>query len=211
MDRKIALVASLGLLMGCTREGVVVPAESLPAFAESQAVTYTRTRDGQRVIEEGPIRWVVVHSWPPATSHAVASSTEDFRSPFQARLAGDQLQVSDDEQKAAHALRDIQQVDLYFDARAGASPSMAMRIAGIVLTSLGSACLVAGLALEGAVAHSSGAAAGLAGVPPVAVSTLFAGIGVPLWVAGGPEHPVAPAVSPLLTPKVYGATLGWMF
>jgi hypothetical protein len=210
MQSKIAMVASLGLLMGCARQTVVVPPESLPAFAESQTVVYARTRDGKPVIEQGPIRAVVVHSWPPAATHEEATRVEGFSSPFRATLAGDQLQVSDDEGKAAHALRDIQQIDVSFDARVGGSPPSAMRIAGIVLTSLGSAFLVTGFGLLfGVTDHRGSAPVFFASVPAFALSPLLAGIGIPLWVAGGPAG--VPSTTPLLAPKVYATALRWAF
>jgi hypothetical protein len=214
MQNRMAMVASLGFLVGCARETMVVTPRTLPALAENQVIVYTRTRDGKQVVEHGPIRGVVVQGPPLATSKGDTdrdpAHIERFRAPFEAKLSGDQLQLSNEEGQSRYALRDIQEVEVQYDVRVD-DPRKGMRIAGIVLTSLGGAALGTGFALLGVVAHSSGAAAGLVVVAPFTLSPVLAGVGIPLWVAGAPAPSGVPATIPLLAPKAYGAGLRWAF
>ncbi len=212
MLHRLMTVASLGLLVGCTRETMVVPPEALPALARSQAVTYTRTKDGRRVVEQGPIRWVGVHGGSAEVSKEVAPPGEPhsewYRGPFEATLAGGALQIADENGRSSYALRDIRQIEILYDARVG-SPAMGMRIVGIVLTSLGSALLVGGVATTGWIVGSprnSPLAVYLLGVPLMASSTVFAGVGIPLWVQGARA-----ATAPTLAPTGNGAALRWAF
>ena len=97
-----------------------------------------------------------------------------------------------------------------------------MRVAGIVLTSIGSAALAAGLivtTLDLTVWNhncdeSCGLVAGLIGLPLVGGSALFAGIGIPLWVVGSrpPAGQAAlPGWVPTPVPARNGAGLRWTF
>jgi hypothetical protein len=98
----------------------------------------------------------------------------------------------------------------------------AMRISGIVLTSLGAATLVAGVGLT--VAPGVGRCgelgcdstwAGLLLLIPA--STILAGVGIPLWVVGGqsPRRGAAagmpPAAVPALSVGPRSASLRWTF
>jgi hypothetical protein len=218
MQNRIAMVVGLGLVVGCTRETVVVPPQAVPALAESQAVTYERTSDGKRVVEQGPIRWVSVRTWPAATSKKdspeEATYGDVFRAPFQAKLSGDQLQVSDDDHQSRHALRDIREVEVRYEARVG-SPGTAMRMAGITLTSLGSAAFVGGVTLIGVLEsslHGGPVALLFWGLPILAPSAVFTGIGIPLWVEGARRlGPGLPTTVPTLVPARNGAALRWTF
>lgn len=67
----------------------------------------------------------------------------------------------------------------------------AMRIAGIVLTSVASAALFSGVAFA-SIVHGADVTLIIA-MPLIGASTVLAGIGIPLWVVGG--RPGAPAVS----------------
>ncbi len=213
MQNSILLVASLGLLAGCSREAMVVSPQALPALAERQVVRYERTRDGARVVEEGPIRWVIVQSQPSPTSGEdthEAARVESFRAPFQVRLAGGQLQLADEERSLGFALRDIQRIEVHYDASAG-SPAMAKRIVGIVLTSIGGASVVGGVAFVAAWGHSSNAVGPwvLSG-PLLGVGTVLAGVGIPLWVSGAAQAS-PPATAPTLAPTGNGVALRWAF
>ena len=83
----------------------------------------------------------------------------------------------------------------------------AMRIAGIVLTSFASALMASGLAAMaidlsggngGGDTSSKGLVSLLIGVPLMGGSTIFAGIGIPLWMVGGrpPEGAPPPTQAP---------------
>jgi hypothetical protein len=206
--------ASLGLLAGCARESVVFSPQALPSLVASQAVHYERTRDGRRVVEDGPISWVVVRSRPAEASREDA---ERFTAPFTARLVGQELQVADEARSVRHPLRDIQRIEVEFEAP-DRSRALGMRGVGIALTSIGGAVLVGGLALITLVVaepRSNADIVVVGGVPLIAVSTLFAGIGIPLWVVGGrraaPGNIVLPYAVPVLTPARNGAALRWAF
>jgi hypothetical protein len=71
----------------------------------------------------------------------------------------------------------------------------AMRIAGIVLTSLASAMVLAGSIVTGLdLHHGNGLATMAAGVPLFVTSTVPASIGIPLWVVGASPPKAAPSV-----------------
>jgi len=71
--------------------------------------------------------------------------------------------------------------------------SNAMRITGIVLTSLASSCLLGGAILMSVDLGGGGSgAATIGGAAPLMVfSSIFAGIGIPLWVVGALPRPGA--------------------
>ena len=213
----IAMIATLGLLVGCTRQTVVVSPEALPALAESPSVTYTRTKDGRQVVEQGPVHWVAVHSRPLQTSSEDTPHVEWYRTPFTAKLVGGELQMADEERQSRLPLRDIEQVEVVYDARVG-SPAAAMRISGILLTSIAGATLVGGVTLVGLVAgspHSNPDIVVAVGVPMLAASTVVAAIGIPLWVVGARRGAPAQAglftTVPTLAPTRNGAAVRWAF
>ncbi|APR78471.1 Hypothetical protein A7982_03818 [Minicystis rosea] len=76
-----------------------------------------------------------------------------------------------------------------------------MRVAGIVLTSFASALMAAGLItmaidLGGGSGEWRGLVTLVLGVPLMGGSTIFAGIGIPLWMVGGrPPEGAAPPTS----------------
>lgn len=96
-----------------------------------------------------------------------------------------------------------------------------MMISGIVFTSLASATLLGGLGViiyyQTKCSDICGAlGTGLIGLPLAAGSTLFAGIGVPLWVIGA-QAPATAATAPMsawvpgvsISPQ--SVSLGWKF
>jgi hypothetical protein len=228
MRSLITMVASLDLLAGCAGARVSVPPQALPALAESQVVVYETEIDGARLLERGRIRGVSVQARASASSrdspHRVSSrgtylyqdatEVERFRAPFTAKLSGEQLELANEDRRYRLALRDIRQIEVLYDRRVG-SREMGMQIAGIVLTSLGGASLVTGVALWGPAGHSSGGAAFLVVVPPLVLGTVLAGVGIPLWAAGASPGKLnqagLPATVPTLVPTRNGAALRWAF
>lgn len=83
--------------------------------------------------------------------------------------------------------------------------STGMMVAGIVLTSIGSAALVSGAVLTGyfSTLHSEGGGIGVAiiGVPLMIGSTLFAAVGIPLWAVGAPAPRAGTAGTPPEQPR----------
>lgn len=96
-----------------------------------------------------------------------------------------------------------------------------MMISGIVLTSLASATLLSGLGVIIAFQTGCGGsfcdlATALIGFPLMAGSTLFAGIGVPLWVIGAQAPATAPTAPmsawvPGVSISPQSVSLGWKF
>lgn len=87
---------------------------------------------------------------------------------------------------------------------------------GITLTGIGSAALIGGVGVFAADANQgSGYAALLIGAPLILGSTIFAGVGIPLWVLGAraPAESSAKSVSPaptvLIAPS--SVTMQWRF
>lgn len=75
----------------------------------------------------------------------------------------------------------------------------AMRIAGIVLTSLAGTLALAGViatSIDLGSPHGNGMLMMALGVPLFASSTVPAGIGIPLWVVGGSPPKTSPWVGP---------------
>jgi hypothetical protein len=99
--------------------------------------------------------------------------------------------------------------------------SNSMRIAGIVLTSIGSAALVSGVAVIAADLSGGGEFAGIVsvyfGLPLVGLSTILAGVGVSLWVVGarppkpGPGVAAPASLVPTVSPGPRGVALRWAF
>lgn len=91
----------------------------------------------------------------------------------------------------------------------------AMMIAGIVLTSIGSAALIGGVITTAAFSQASGEASGIGivviGLPLLGGSLLFAGVGVPLWVVGASAPPAHAALVPSLSVGAGSGTLRWTF
>ena len=201
--------ASIALLVGCTKETVVVRPQALPALAEHPVIPYQRLSDGKRVVEQGPVRWVGVRFLPAARRDEDA--VEWFRVPFAVRVSGEQLQLADDVRTAGFPLREVRQIDVRYEASA-VNPGKGMMISGIVLTSVGAAQLVAGASLMGWLGNSP---AFLVGLLPALTSTVWAGVGIPLWVDGarrtGPDGPPVPLGIPSLVPARNGAALRWTF
>lgn len=93
--------------------------------------------------------------------------------------------------------------------------SKSMMVAGIVLTSLASGTLIAGAITTAAFASGGGYSflgAWVVGVPIIGGSTIFAGIGIPLWVVGAstPATRRADAI-PSVSLGLGSATLRWSF
>lgn len=81
--------------------------------------------------------------------------------------------------------------------------STGMMVAGIVLTSIASAALIAGVVSSVAIAREGGEFGGLAfiviGLPLLGGSLIFAGVGIPLWVVGAsPAKPQEARAIPTL-------------
>lgn len=92
----------------------------------------------------------------------------------------------------------------------------AMMIAGIVLTSIGSAALMGGVITTAMFSRASGEASGIGivviGLPLLGGSLLFAGVGVPLWVIGASAPPAHhAALVPSLSVGAGSGTLRWTF
>lgn len=84
--------------------------------------------------------------------------------------------------------------------------STGMMVAGIVLTSLGSAMLLTGAVTTG-IGSSGGGDGGtilvaVVGLPFMVGSTVFAGIGIPLWVVGAQPAPAGSASAQPLPARV---------
>lgn len=93
--------------------------------------------------------------------------------------------------------------------------STGMMVAGMILTGVGSVALLAGVAFTGLFASAggdSGLGIVLIGMPLIAGSTVFAGIGIPLWVVGArPAEPALEAAIPSLSVGPGSASLRWTF
>jgi hypothetical protein len=95
------------------------------------------------------------------------------------------------------------------------------RNAGIVLTSIASGLMAAGLSVmiydaaspakAGQDVDSQGVATVHIGVPLAAASTVFAGVGIPLWAWGGGSPDSAPPTVPRLCLGAASARLAWSF
>lgn len=94
--------------------------------------------------------------------------------------------------------------------------SPAMMYTGISLTALGSATLIGGVSIFAVDAtQGSGFAAILLGVPMMIGSTIFAGVGIPLWIVGaqapdGGSSKIAPAI-PAVAIAPGAVTMQWRF
>lgn len=88
----------------------------------------------------------------------------------------------------------------------------AMMIAGIVLTSIGSAALIGGVVTTVAYSRAdSPFGVVLIGLPLLGGSLLFAGVGVPLWVVGASAPPAHTPLLPSLAVGPGSGTLRWAF
>jgi hypothetical protein len=94
-----------------------------------------------------------------------------------------------------------------------------MMVTGIALTGIGAAALPAGVAVIVADVNNGddvAIAAALIGFPLVIGSTVFAAVGIPLWVVGAREVPVKPGDDEArIIPEVFvgptSASLRWTF
>ncbi len=94
--------------------------------------------------------------------------------------------------------------------------STGMMVAGIVLTSIASAALVGGIVTTALFASTSSNASGIGfaviSLPLFGGSTIFAGVGIPLWVVGAstPKPRYAEAI-PRLSVGAGSGALRWTF
>ena len=94
--------------------------------------------------------------------------------------------------------------------------STGMMVAGIVLTSIASAALVGGIVTTALFASTSSNASGIGFVvislPLLGGSTIFAGVGIPLWIVGAstPKPRYAEAI-PRLSVGAGSGALRWTF
>jgi hypothetical protein len=197
----IAIVVSLFSLAGCARQTLVVPPRALPELAERQAVEYQWTKDGQRITELGPIRSVGITG--------DAASEEWFRAPFAAKIINGELEVSDEDHRSRRALRDIREIEVLYDVQRF-EPHRGAEIAGIVLTSIGAAGVLAGAGvMVWSQTSPRDANALLLGTLVMVPSTPFLGAGIPLWVVGAGRPRYNPV--PTFTPTRNGGVLRWAF
>lgn len=91
-----------------------------------------------------------------------------------------------------------------------------MMVAGIVLTSIASAALVAGVVSTAYFSQAGGEASGIGvaviGLPLLGGSVIFAGVGIPLWVVGAQRRPHGTSAAiPSLSMGPGSGALRWAF
>ncbi len=221
-------------LAGCATGTLQVPAGSLPALAERRTVDYVWTDGKASVRGTGEVKGVTVkyrfHPAKPLSGPTLETEAyyDDISAPFHARLAaspprGDQLIVWTGRSQHAHALADVERVDVSFrDPSFDPPASRPYRIRGgllgpgIALTVLGAAFLGLGVAGFEAARHDDEDDAAfdqVFGIMFTAVAVLHLAPGVPLFIAGLRPAPGGgfnlAAMAPRSTPHALG--LQWGF